>query len=115
MTRSATEHASEEQFDMHERLITYASVIFMALVRVNGDELTRAATIRVVSRLPVPSGGRALVFWTQYNSVDHRARLSGTNRYARAVDHIGERSCDGIGAWRYSPRVRLSPATFVCS
>ena len=81
----------------------------------NGDEVTRAATVRTVSRLPVPSGGRALVFWTPYNSVDHRARLSGTNRYARAVDHIGERNCDGIGAWRYSPGVRLSPETFVCS
>ena len=81
----------------------------------NGNELTWAATIRAVSRLPVTSGGRALVFWTQYNSVDHRARLSGTNRYARAVDHIGERNFDGIGAWRHSPGVRLSPATFVCS
>ena len=80
-----------------------------------GDELTRAATIRAVSRLPVTSGGRALVFWTQYNSVNHRARLSRTNRYARAVDHICERNCYGIGAWRYCPGVRLSPATFVCA
>ena len=36
MTRSATEHASVERFDMRERLITYASVFVMALVRVMG-------------------------------------------------------------------------------
>ena len=49
MTRSATEHAFVERFDMRER-------------------------------------------------VGHRARLRGTVRYARAVNHILARNCYGIGA-----------------
>ena len=47
------------------------------------DELSWAGRIRAVSRLPMTPGGRFLVLRTQYNSVGHRARLSGVNRHER--------------------------------
>ena len=45
------------------------------------NALPRATRIRALFRLTVTPGGRALVFRIQYNSVLHRARLRGANRY----------------------------------
>ena len=70
------------------------------------DELPRAARIRAVSCWPVTPGGRTLVFQTQYNSIGHRARLSGANRHGRErlTTYIRDSNRYGIGAWRYWPR-----------